>query len=135
MYERMMEQAVGEENYSRALQAVKRNRGAAGVDGMTTAQLESHLQANWWILKDKLLKGTWVPSPVRRVEIPKPNGGTRMLGIPTVVDRVIQQMLLQVLTPIFDPPFSEHSYGFRPGRSAQQAVRSAQQYAQEGKEW
>jgi RNA-directed DNA polymerase len=135
MYETLMEPAVAEENYSRALQAVKRNRGAAGVDGMTTAQLDSHLQANWGILHDKLLKGTYVPSPVRRVEIPKPSGGRRRLGIPTVQDRFIQQLLLQVLTPIFDPSFSEHSYGFRPGRSAQQAVRAAQQYAPAGKEW
>src|SRR5271157_4794904 len=135
MYETLMEQAVAEENYTRALEAVKRNRGAAGIDRMTTEQLEPHLQANWWILKDKLLKGTYVPSPVRRVEIPKPSGGTRMLGIPTVQDRFIQQLLLQALTPIFDPQFSEHSYGFRPGRSAQDAVRAAQRYAQEGKEW
>src|SRR5205814_933292 len=104
-------------------------------DRMTTAELEPHLQAHWWILKDKLLKGTYVPSPVRRVEIPKPSGGTRMLGIPTVQDRFIQQLLLAVLTPIFDPSFSEHSYGFRPGRSAQDAVRAAQQYAQGGKDW
>jgi group II intron reverse transcriptase/maturase len=102
---------------------------------MTTAELEPHLEANWWILKDKLLKGTYVPSPVRRKEIQKPNGGTRMLGIPTVQDRFIQQLLLQVLTPIFDPGFSEHSYGFRPGRSAQDAVGAAQRYAQGGKEW
>ena len=135
MYEHLMEAVVAEENYTPALEAVKRNQGAAGIDRMTTAQLEPHLQANWWILKDKLLKGTYVPSPVRRVEIPKPNGGTRMLGIPTVQDRFIQQLLLEVLTPIFDPQFSEHSYGFRPGRSAQDAVRAAQQYAQEGKDW
>jgi RNA-directed DNA polymerase len=130
-----MEKAVTDENYASALGAVKRNQGAAGTDRMTTAQLEIHLPANWWILKDKLLKGSYVPSPVRRVEIPKPSGGTRRLGIPTVQDRFIQQLLLQVLTPIFDPQFSEHSYGFRPGRSAQEAVRGAQQYAREGKDW
>jgi group II intron reverse transcriptase/maturase len=135
MYETLMEAAVTDENCQLALGAVKRNQGAAGIDRMTTAQLEPHLQAHWWILKDKLLKGTYVPSPVRRVEIPKPSGGTRMLGIPTVQDRFIQQLLLQVLTPIFDPQFSEHSYGFRPGRSAQDAVRAAQQYAQGGKDW
>ena len=135
MYETLMEAVVADENYRPALEAVKRNQGTAGIDHMTTAQLESHLQANWWILQDKLLKGTYVPSPVRRVEIPKPSGGTRMLGIPTVQDRFIQQLLLQVLTPIFDPQFSEHSYGFRPGRRAQDAVRAAQQYAQEGKDW
>ena len=103
MYENLMEAAVADENYELALGAVKRNHGAAGIDRMSTAQLEPHLQANWWILKDKLLKGTYVPTPVRRVEIPKPSGGTRMLGIPTVQDRFIQQLLLQVLTPIFDP--------------------------------
>jgi group II intron reverse transcriptase/maturase len=135
MYENLMEAAVTDENCAQALQAVKRNQGAAGMDRMTTAELEPHLQANWWILKDKLLKGTYVPSPVRRVEIPKPSGGTRTLGIPTVQDRFIQQLLLQVLTPVFDPHFSEHSYGFRPGRSAQDAVRAAQQYAQGGKDW
>jgi len=135
MYETLMEAAVTDENYRLALGAVQRNQGAAGMDRMTTVQLEPHLQANWWILKDKLLKGTYVPSPVRRVEIPKPNGGTRTLGIPTVQDRFIQQLLLQVLTPVFDPQFSEHSYGFRPGRSAQDAVRAAQQYAQGGKDW
>ncbi len=130
-----MEEVVQEENLAAALAAVKRNQGAPGIDHMKTSELESHLQKHWPKIRAKLLAGTWVPSPVRRVEIPKPNGGTRMLGIPTVVDRVIQQMLLQVLTPIFDPPFSEHSYGFRPGRSAQQAMRAAQQYAQEGKDW
>jgi RNA-directed DNA polymerase len=135
MYETLMEAAVGEENCRQALRAVKRNQGAAGIDAMTTEELEPHLQANWRILKDKLLRGTYVPAPVRRVEIPKPSGGTRMLGIPTVQDRYIQQLLLQVMTPIFDPQFSEHSYGFRPGRSAQDAVRAAQQYAQGGKEW
>jgi group II intron reverse transcriptase/maturase len=135
MYETLMETIVADENFRPALEAVKRNQGAAEIDRMTTEQLEPHLQANWWILKDKLLKGTYVPSPVRRVEIPKPSGGTRMLGIPTVQDRFIQQLPLQAPTPIFDPNFSEHSYGFRPGRSAQDAVRAAQQYAQGGKDW
>jgi group II intron reverse transcriptase/maturase len=135
MYESLMEQVVGEENRARALEAVKRNHGAAGIDHMKTTELESHLQTHWEWIRAKLLAGTYVPSPVRRVEIPKPNGGKRMLGIPTVQDRMIQQMLLQVLTPIFDPAFSEHSYGFRPGRSAQDAVRAAQQYAQGGKDW
>src|SRR5229473_7549455 len=135
MYEMLMEAAVADENCRGALGAVTRNQGAAGLDRMTTAQLEPHLQANWWILKDKLLKGSYVPTPVRRVEIPKPSGGTRRLGIPTVQDRFIQQLLLQVLTPIFEPLFSEHSYGFRPGRSAHDAMRAAQRYAQEGKEW
>src|SRR5713226_7136494 len=103
MYETLMEAAVAEENCQLARRAVKRNDGAAGMDRMTAAELEPHLQANWWILKDKLLKGTYVPSPVRRKEIKKLNGdGTRMLGIPTVQDRFIQQLLLQVLTPIFD---------------------------------
>jgi RNA-directed DNA polymerase len=135
MYEQVMEEMVAEENFRQALQAVRRNQGAPGIDRMTTAQLEPHFQAHWPKIRAKLLNGTWVPSPVRRVEIPKPNGGTRMLGIPTVVDRVIQQMLLQVLTPIFDPQFSPHSYGFRPGRSAHDAIAAAQKYAQAGKDW
>jgi RNA-directed DNA polymerase len=135
MYEKLMEAVVTDENCARALEAVKRNKGAAGIDRMQTKELEKHLQAHGEKIRAKLLAGTYVPSPVRRVEIPKPSGGTRMLGIPTVQDRWIQQMMLQVLTPIFDPQFSEHSYGFRPGRSAQDAVRAAQQYAQEGKDW
>lgn len=135
MYESLMEGVVSEGNLARALEAVKRNRGAAGIDHMKTTELESHLQTHWEWIRAKLLAGTYVPSPVRRVEIPKPNGGKRMLGIPTVQDRLIQQMLLQVLTTIFDPGFSEHSYGFRPGRSAQDAVRAAQKYAQAGKDW
>jgi RNA-directed DNA polymerase len=130
-----MEAAVTDENCAAALAAVKRNKGAAGIDRMQTTELENHLQAHWEKIRAKLLAGTYVPSPVRRVEIPKPSGGTRRLGIPTVQDRFIQQLLLQVPTPILDPQFSEHSYGFRPGRSAQDAVRAAQQFAQEGKDW
>ena len=140
MYENLMDEVVTEENRTLALQAVTRNKGAAGIDRMKTTELESHLQAHWEKIRAKLLAGTYVPSPVRRVEIPKLSGGTRMLGIPTVQDRLIQQMMLQVLTPVFDPPvfdpqFSEHSYGFRPGRKAQDAVQAAQKYAQEGKDW
>ncbi|HKU20404.1 MAG TPA: group II intron reverse transcriptase/maturase [Terriglobales bacterium] len=135
MYETLMEQVVSRENATEAWLAVKRNGGAAGIDRMTTEQLRDHIRAHWENIQAKLLAGTYVPSPVRRVEIPKPNGGTRMLGIPTVQDRWIQQMLLQVLQPIFDPTFSEHSYGFRPQRGAQDAVRAAQKYVKEGRDW
>jgi RNA-directed DNA polymerase len=135
MYENLMEEVVTDENRVRALGAVTRNKGAAGIDRMTTKELEKHLQAHWEKIRAKLLAGTYVPSPVRKVEIPKPSGGTRMLGIPTVQDRFIQQMMLQALTPIFDPKFSESSYGFRPGRKAQDAVQAAQKYAREGKDW
>jgi group II intron reverse transcriptase/maturase len=121
--------------YEKLMEAVKRNGGAPGIDRMTTGQLRDHIRAHGESLQAKLLAGTYVPSPVKRVEIPKPNGGTRRLGIPTVVDRWIQQMLLQVLQPIFDPAFSEHSYGFRPGRSAHDAVGAAQRYVQGGKNW
>ena len=126
MYEQLMEQVVGRENATAAWLAVKRNGGAPGIDGMTTKQLGEHLRRHWETICAKLLAGTYVPSPVKRVEIPKPDGGTRRLGIPTVVDRWIQQMLLLVLQPIFDPQFSPHSYGFRPNRSAHGAVRAAQ---------
>jgi group II intron reverse transcriptase/maturase len=135
MYEQLMEQMVTRENATTAWLAVKRNRGASGIDRMTVEQLRDHIRAHWESLSTKLLAGTYVPSPVRRVEIPKPNGGKRMLGIPTVQDRWIQQMLLQVLQPIFDPAFSEHSYGFRPGRGAQTAVKAAQAHIQSGKGW
>ena len=135
MYESLMEEVVSPENATAAWLAVKRNGGAAGIDRMTTEQLRDHIRAHWESIQAKLLAGTYVPSPVRRVEIPKPNGGTRMLGIPTVQDRWIQQMLLQALQPIFDPTFSEHSYGFRPGKGAHDAVRAAQKHVKAGKEW
>ena len=130
-----MEEVVSPDNATVAWRAVKRNGGAPGIDGMTTEQLRDHVRAHWETIHAKLLAGTYVPSPVRRVEIPKPNGGTRLLGIPTVLDRWIQQMLLQVLQRIFDPLFSPHSHGFRPGRSAHDAVRAAQGYIQAGKDW
>jgi len=135
MYESLMEQVVSRENATAAWLAVKRNGGAAGIDRMTTGQLRDHLGAHGESIHAKLVAGTYVPSPVRRVEIPKPHGGTRMLGIPTVQDRWIQQMLLQVLQPIYDPTFSEHSYGFRPGRGAHDAVRAAQNHVKAGREW
>ena len=130
-----MEQIVSRENATAAWQAVKRNKGAPGIDRMTVEKLGDHIRAHWEKIKTKLLAGKYVPTPVRRKEIPKPNGGIRVLGIPTVLDRWIQQMLLQVLQPIFDLNFSVHSYGFRPGRSAHDAVRAAQAYVQSGKDW
>ena len=119
-------------NIEAALRAVVRNKGAPGVDGITVRQLPSVLEARWPEIEDQLLRGCYQPQPVRRVEIPKPNGGIRNLGIPTVIDRVIQQAMLQRLQPLWDPTFSEHSYGFRPGRSAHQAVAQAQAYVTEG---
>jgi RNA-directed DNA polymerase len=136
MYENLMEEAVSPENYGKALRAVIANDGAPGIDGMRTAELTGHLLKHWPKIQAKLLAGTYVPSPVRRKEIRKENGGgMRKLGIPTVLDRFIQQMLLQAMTPIWEPRFSAHSYGFRPGRKAADAVRAAQRYAERGKDW
>ncbi len=131
----LMEKVVERENMRVALKRVERNRGAPGIDGLSTEELRSYLRINWSGIKEKLLTGTYKPSPVRRVEIAKSDGGTRTLGIPTVADRLIQQALLQVLTRIFDPGFSDSSYGFRPGRSTHQAVRRARSYIEEGYEW
>jgi len=135
MHEDLMERVVTQDNATVAWRAVKRNGGAPGIDGRTTEQLRDHVRQHWETIRAKLLAGTYVPSPVRRVEIPKPNGGVRLLGIPTVLDRWIQQMLLQALQPIFDPTFSAYSFGFRPGKSAHDAVRAAQSYVQAGKDW
>lgn len=135
MYEDLMDEAVRQDNCGRALKAVVRNKGAAGIDRMSVEELEGHLQRHWPKIRAKLLAGTYIPSPVRRVEIPKPNGGERVLGIPTVQDRFIQQLLLQAMTPIYEPGFSERSFGFRPGRSAHDAVRTVQRYFREGKDW
>jgi group II intron reverse transcriptase/maturase len=136
MYENLMEEVVSPENYGKALKAVIANDGSPGIDGMKAEELNGHLLKHWPKIHAKLMAGTYVPSPVRRKEIRKENGGgTRMLGIPTVLDRFIQQMLLQAMTPIWEPRFSEHSYGFRPGRSAADAVRAAQGYARTGQDW
>ncbi len=125
--------ALTRENLQRALKRVRANKGAAGVDGLDIDQTALHLQTHWPVIREQLLSGTYRPSAVRRVTIPKPDGGQRELGIPTVTDRVIQQALLQVLQPIVDPTFSEHSYGFRPGRRAHDAVLAAQGYVQSGR--
>jgi group II intron reverse transcriptase/maturase len=134
-HEHLMELVVERGNLVRALKRVRQNKGSPGVDGMAVADLLPYLREHWEQIRESLLTGGYQPQPVRRVEIPKSSGGVRMLGIPTVLDRLIQQAVLQVLQPIFDPTFSEHSYGFRPGRSAHQAVRAAQQYVQEGRRW
>ena len=130
---RLMEAVVERGNLMAAYQRVMRNRGAAGVDGIGVAEFKQHLQRYWPTIKGKLLAGVYMPQPVRRVDISKPQGGVRTLGIPTLTDRVIQQALHQVLQPIFEPEFSESSYGFRPGRSAHQAVKAAQRYVAEGR--
>jgi RNA-directed DNA polymerase len=131
----LIEMMLERENMLRALQAVERNGGAAGIDGMTTGELRGFLRTNWAIIKEQLLKGDYQPRPVRRVDIPKPGGGTRMLGIPTVLDRLIQQAMHQTLSPLWEPEFSPHSYGFRPGGSAAQAIRAAQSHVQSGARW
>jgi len=135
MYEELMEEVVSDEQFGPALRTVKRNAGAAGIDGMETTELEGHLQRHWPGIRAKLLAGTYAVTPVKRAEIRKPNGGVRQLGIPTVLDRFIQTLLVQVLGPILDRQFSEHSYGSRPGRSAHDAVRAAREYAVSGKNW
>jgi group II intron reverse transcriptase/maturase len=125
--------ALTRENLLQAFKRVRANKGAAGVDGLDIDQTARQLVATWPTLREQLLRGTYRPSPVRRVTIPKPDGGERELGIPTVTDRLIQQALLQVLQPVLDPTFSKHSYGFRPGRRAHEAVLAAQAYVQSGR--
>jgi RNA-directed DNA polymerase len=131
----LMEQVVAAENMRRALKRVRANKGSPGVDGMTVQQLPEHLMTAWSGIRQTLLEGTYQPQPVKRVEIPKPDGGKRQLGIPTVVDRLIQQAILQILEPHYDPGFSPHSYGFRPGKSAHQALSRAQVHVASGKHW
>ena len=131
----LMEAICERENLERALRRVKANKGGPGVDGMTVDQLPDYLRTHWPEHRAELMSGTYVPSPVKRVEIPKPGGGVRKLGVPTVLDRFIQQAVLQVLQPVFDPTFSDHSYGFRPGRSAHHAVAAAQAHLASGYRW
>jgi RNA-directed DNA polymerase len=131
----LWEQIFSRGNLFAALARVEANGGAPGVDGLTVEALRPYLKTHWLEMRAALDAGRYRPQPVRRVEIPKPDGGVRLLGIPTVIDRLIQQAMAQVLTPMFDPQFSEHSYGFRPQRSAHQAIEAAQAYLEEGYEW
>ncbi|MEY9867239.1 group II intron reverse transcriptase/maturase [Peribacillus sp. B2I2] len=131
----LMEQILERENLIQALKRVERNKGSHGVDGMPVQNLRPHLATEWYNMKTALLQGTYQPQPVRRIEIPKPNGGVRLLGIPTVLDRFIQQAIAQILTKIYDSTFSENSYGFRPNKQGHQAVRKAKSYITEGYTW
>src|ERR1700677_2184469 len=132
---RLMEEVCERENLKEALRRVKANKGSAGVDGITVGGISDYLKQHWPAIREQLLNGTYEPKPVRRVEILKPDGGVRKLGIPTVLDRLIQQAVMQVLQRRWDRTLSDHSYGFRPGRSSHQAVAKAQQYIAEGHGW
>ncbi len=132
---RLIEEVVGRDNMMAAYHRVMSNKGASGIDKMTVGELKAHLVECWPRIREELLEGRYMPQPVRKVEIPKPGGGVRMLGIPTVMDRLIQQALYQVLMPLFDPDFSNHSYGFRPKRSALQAIQAARRYVAGGRRW
>ena len=133
--EQVMEKVVERENLLTALRNVKRNGGSPGIDGMTVKELPEYLTRKWPKIRRQLLSGTYVPDAVRRVEIPKPGGGIRQLGIPTVLDRFIQQALLQVLQQEWDATFSRSSYGFRPNRNAHQAIKKSQRYLKQGYQW
>lgn len=129
---RLCEEMLSPYNLEVAVQNVKRNKGSAGVDGMRVEELDAFMRDGWPRIREQILARKYKPKPVKRVEIPKDNGGVRLLGVPCVVDRVIQQAMVQVLTPVFEPTFSDFSYGFRPNRSAEDAVRKAQEYMAEG---
>ena len=131
----LMEEVLSRQNMLKALRRVKTNKGAPGIDNLTVENLKPYLRQNWLSIKEQLLKGDYKPQPVLRVEIDKPSEGKRLLGIPTVIDRLIQQALLQILTEIFDPGFSPFSFGFRPNRKAHDAIRKAKQYIEEGYQW
>src|ERR1700751_3569966 len=133
--EQLMEEVCGRENCQQALRGVKANKGSPGIDGMKVSELPGYLKQHWPAIREQLWSGTYQPQPVRRVEIAKPDGGMRKLGIPTVLDRFIQQAVMQVLQRRWDPTFSQYSYGFRPRRSAHHAVAQAQRYIAQGYEW
>ena len=132
---KLIERILDKDNVRIALEKVIANKGAAGIDGMKVEELRGYMNANWTGIKQSILERNYRPAPVRRVEIPKPNGGVRKLGIPTAVDRTLQQSIVQILTPIFETEFQENSYGFRPGRSCEQAVLKLLEYLNEGYEW
>ena len=125
---KLIERTLDKDNVRIALEKVITNKGAAGIDGMKVEELRGYMNANWPSIKQSILERSYRPAPVRRVEIPKPNGGVRKLGIPTAVDRTIQQSIVQILTSIFETEFQENSYGFRPGRSCEQAVLKLLEY-------
>jgi len=131
----LFERILSRENMMLALDRVRRNRGSHGVDGMRVDELSTYLETAWPFIKEELLAGTYNPQPVRRVEIPKPDGGVRLLGIPTVLDRLIQQAIAQIIGPVFEGTFSDNSFGFRPGRSAHDAILKAKEYIEQGKTW
>ena len=132
---KLIEQILAKENVREALNRVVSNKGAAGIDGMKVEDLRDYMNVNWSGIKQSILERSYKPAPVRRVEILKPNGGIRKLGIPTVVDRIIQQSIVQILTPIFEEEFQENSYGFRSGRNCEQAVLKLMEYLNEEAEW
>lgn len=132
---KLIEQILDKNNVRTALEKVVSNKGAAGIDGMKVEDLRDYMNANWTSIKQSILERSYKPAPVKRVEIPKPNGGVRKLGIPTVVDRTLQQSIVQILAPIFEAEFQENSYGFRRGRSCEQAVLKLMEYLNEGYEW
>jgi len=131
----LLDAVLASDNLRRAWARVKANRGAPGIDGVTITDFSAWSRAHWPALRQQIESGRYQPQPVRRVEIPKPGGGKRLLGIPTVMDRVIQQAIAQVLTPLFDPGFSASSFGFRPGRNAHQAIRQVQGFVKDGFRW
>ena len=131
----LLNQILSRENMLQALKRVEKNKGSHGVDMMPVQTLRQHILENWTSIKNHILEGTYEPQPVRRIEIPKSDGGVRLLGIPTVTDRLIQQAIAQVLSPLYEPSFSDHSYGFRPNRSAHDAVRKAKGFISEGYRW
>lgn len=132
---RLLEDVLERDNMLEAMYRVIRNKGSHGVDGMKTDELREHVKRTWATVRSKLLEGKYNPSPVRRVEIPKPDGGVRLLGIPTVQDRMIQQAIAQILSKIYEPTFSESSFGFRPGRGAKNAIKQSETYINEGDKW